>query len=42
MATMYPKGNAPQWACDALRYAGIDVSEGRIMEEHEIPTEPAY
>ena len=42
MTTMYPKGNPPQWACDALRYAGIDVREGRILEEHETPREHAY
>ena len=36
MDVMYPKGDAPKWACDALMYAGIDVRNKRLLEDDEI------
>ena len=41
MDVMYPKGDAPKWACDALMYAGIDVRNKRLLEDDEMPTDPS-
>ena len=32
LADMYPQGDVPSWAVDALTHAGVDVRVGKVVD----------